>query len=196
MLLEELRRHYYLELNISPCTTPPILNQDSTAIPEPTFTFCGTFSGKDNISAARWIKKSEFELGPHKVNSIIPAQRLLTSVDLLLTDKAAKWPETNPDAVQILASLEPTNADVTTFKNLFQERFSAEAVETLVASFDLKLSESHQRCNEVVTVSSHVTSSGFDAPASLPPPGLSHSINLGARPLHTALSHHSRKCRF
>lgn len=93
------------------------------AIPEPRFTFCDIFSGQDNISAARWIRKLEFELGPFKVNGAIPAQRLLTSKDLLLTDEAAKWAEINPDALRILASSEPTDANVTAFKNLFQERF-------------------------------------------------------------------------
>lgn len=117
-------------------------------VPEPTFAFCGTFSGKDT---ARWIKKLEFELGPQKIDGIIPAQRLLTSVDLLLTDEAAKWAETNPDAVRILASPEPTETDVTTFKNLFQERFPAEVVETSVVSFNLELSELHQCHNETIS---------------------------------------------
>ena len=92
------------------------------AIPEPRLTFCGNFSGKDNIPAARWIRKLEFELGPFKINDAIPAQRLLTSIDLLI-DEAAKWAETNPDLVRILASPEPTDAKAIAFKNLFQERF-------------------------------------------------------------------------
>ena len=73
LLLEELRRHYRLECsetavgnNIPTSTTSRISRPISMAIPEPRFTFCGTFSGKDNISAARWIKKLEFELGPLK----------------------------------------------------------------------------------------------------------------------------------
>ena len=93
-MLEELRRHYCLEFSE--------ITVNSMATPEPKFTFCGTFSGKDNISAARWIRKLEFELGPFKVNGAIPAQPLLSSIDLLLTDEAAKWAETNPDAVRIL----------------------------------------------------------------------------------------------
>lgn len=93
------------------------------AIPEPRLTFCDNFSGKDSISAARLIRKLEFELGPFKVNGAIPAQRLLTSIDLL-TDEAVKWAETHPDAVRILASPEPTDANVTAFKSLFQERFT------------------------------------------------------------------------
>lgn len=144
-MLQELKKHYYLEFNISPSKTPPILHPNSMDTPEPMFTFCVTVSGKGNISAARWIKKLEFQLGSHKINGIIAAQRLLTSIDLLLIDEAARWAKTNPDAVWVLASLEPTNADVTTFKNLFQERFLAEAVEISVVSFNLEFSKLHQR---------------------------------------------------
>ena len=120
------------------------------AIPEPRFTFCGTFSGKDNISAAQWIKKLKFELGPFKVNNAIPAQRLLSSIDLLLTDEVRKWAETNLDAVQILASSDSSDANVTAFKNLFQEKFPAEAVEAPAVSFDLEFSELHQRKDEAI----------------------------------------------
>lgn len=45
--------------------------------------------------------------------------------------------------MQILGSHEPIDADVTTFKNLFQEKFSAEVVENSIISFNLKLSKLH-----------------------------------------------------
>lgn len=60
-------------------------------------------------------------------------QRFLTSVDLLLTDEAAEWAETNADAVQTLATPDPTDANVTAFKNLIQERSPAKIIETSTA---------------------------------------------------------------
>ena len=51
---------------------------------------------------------------------------------------------------EYLASSDPTDANVTTFRNLFQERFPAEAVEAPAVSFDLELSELHQRQDETI----------------------------------------------
>lgn len=49
-------------LNTSIVISPSVMD----SIPEPKFSFCGCFSGKDTISAARWLKKLEFELAPFK----------------------------------------------------------------------------------------------------------------------------------
>lgn len=40
--------------------------------------------------------------------------------------------------------------NVTTYKNLFQERFPVEVVETFIISFDLELSKLYQYHNEII----------------------------------------------
>ena len=73
----------------------------------------------------------------------MPPKKFLESVDLLLTDDAAEWAETCPDAVRLLADENPTVQFMITFRNLFQERFPAKSVETSTMSFDLELSNLH-----------------------------------------------------
>lgn len=48
---------------------------------------------------------------------------------MLLTDDAADWAESHPDAVGLLAEPEPTEAAVDNFRTLFREMFSTNAVE-------------------------------------------------------------------
>lgn len=118
---------------------------------DPTFTFCGTFSGKGTISASRWIEKLEFELTVYKINGVIPSVRFMTSIDLLLTDDAAQWAEINPDAARLLSLSKPTAKDVTTFKGLFQERFPAKSsIEISTVSFDQELQGLQQNSQESV----------------------------------------------
>ena len=52
----------------------------------PTFEFCRTYDGSE--PAARWLKRLEFNLRGLDRNNISPEQ-YLSSVDLLLMDKAA-----------------------------------------------------------------------------------------------------------
>ena len=134
-------------LNTSIVIPPSVMD----SIPEPKFSFCGCFSGKDTISAARWLKKLEFELAPFKQDGSMPPRKFLESVDLLLTDDAAEWAETCPDAVRLLADENPTAQSMTTFRNLFQERFPAKSVETSTVSFDLELSNLHQKEGESIS---------------------------------------------
>ena len=62
---------------------------------ESLFTFCGCFGGKGTISVARWLLKLEHELTQYRENGTIPPDRFINSINLLLTDDAAEWAETN-----------------------------------------------------------------------------------------------------
>lgn len=113
--------------------------------PSPQFAFCGTFSGKDNISAAKWIKRLEFELTPYQDgNGVIPARKFLSSVDLLLSDEAAEWAEIDQDAVKLLTDPDPTAQTVSTFKDQFQQRFPSKFAALPTKSLNQQLSELHQ----------------------------------------------------
>ncbi|MCJ1464755.1 hypothetical protein MMC07_003368 [Pseudocyphellaria aurata] len=119
--------------------------------PVPLFTFCGCFDGKGNISAARWLLKLEHELAQYQTNGIIPPDRFIDSINLLLTNDAAEWAETNPDAARLLGEEEPTTESVTTFRNLFQERFPAKTVESSSLDFYTELNELKQRHDESIS---------------------------------------------
>ena len=107
------------------------------------FKFCGFFSGKD-ISAAKWLKKLDWELEGYAANGIIPPHRYIQALDLLLTEDAAAWAESHLQAISILASPNPTTESVKNFKNLLTERFPAKSSEVLTISFDTELSELKQ----------------------------------------------------
>lgn len=87
--------------------TPPSPYQASHTVKmskRPTFAFCGTFSGKEGSSASRWLKKFEYELSYYKDNTgTIPTHIYLDQLDMLLTDDAADWAESHPDAARLLA---------------------------------------------------------------------------------------------
>lgn len=68
-----------------------------SSAPLPTFVTSGSFSGKEDLSGARWLKRVEWELTPCKVNGKIPAQLWLNSVDLLLPGDAATWVDVTED---------------------------------------------------------------------------------------------------
>lgn len=110
---------------LTPCTPVNMAYQQSG----PTFSFCGTFSGAGNVSAARWIKRLEHELSGYKVNGVINPSTYLDSLNMLLTDDAAEWAESHPEAIRLLAIEEPTAQDLANFRSLLCERFPTKAVE-------------------------------------------------------------------
>ena len=107
------------------------------------FKLCGFFSGKD-ISAAKWLKKLDWELEGYSVNGTIPPCRHTQALDLLLTEDAAVWAESHPQAVSILASANPTQESVKNFRNLLCEQFPTKSSEVSTISFDTELSELKQ----------------------------------------------------
>jgi len=52
------------------------------------FKFCGFFSGKD-VSAAKWLKKLDWELEGYAVDGVVPPHRYIQALELLLTDEAS-----------------------------------------------------------------------------------------------------------
>ena len=149
-LYEELVR-YLLSLPGNAPFSPPSPIHIMANIPDPTFNFCGCFSGKGNISAARWLKKLEYELTPHRVDGTVPPSKLLECINLLLTDEAAEWAETNPDAARLLGDEKRTAETAFAFRNLFQERFPARSIDLPTVSFDIELSELKQRPDEPIS---------------------------------------------
>ena len=117
---------------------------------EPTFTFCGCFTGKGAMSGARWLKKLDHELNPFKEDGSIPPERFIDSVKLLLSDDAADWAETNPDAARLLGEEKPTPKSVLMFRTLFQERFPAKTVNSPAISFHAELADLRQNPNETI----------------------------------------------
>ena len=114
----------------------------------PTFALCGTFSGT-SIPASRWLIKFNHEMkGYRDQEGVIPPDTYLESLNMLLTDDAAEWAESHPDAIRLLAEPNPTAATVESFKTLFCERFPTKTVEVTPLSFDVELAELHQRTDE------------------------------------------------
>ena len=133
--------------------SPPWTHQGwgyPSTIARPTFSFCGTFSGKDGISAARWLKKVMWELEPYEVNGQIHPKALLRSVDLLLTGEAATWAETFEEVSSLLSMVDPHLETVTRFKNLFQARFPAKSYDSTPTSFDDELHDLTQMKDESI----------------------------------------------
>lgn len=106
----------------------------------PTFPFCGHFSGKEGISALRWLKRLEWELEPYGTikrldwellpygpNGEISPKLLMKSINVLLTGEAAAWAETCHEALSLLSIENPDVQDVKRFKSLFQARFPAQS---------------------------------------------------------------------
>ena len=103
------------------------------------------------MSAARWIKSFEHELSDFRdENGMIPPSTYLRYLDLLLLGEAAEWVESNPEAVRLMATQDPTQATVSQFISLLQERFPSKAVESAPISFDLEVSELRQKQDESV----------------------------------------------
>lgn len=117
----------------------------------PTFTFCGDFSGMEGqISAARWLKRLEWELEPSRLSGDDFAKFFLKSVDLLLTEDAAKWADTSEEVSSLLSMAKPSSHDMTRFKDLFQARFPGKLFEPASTSFnfDTALHRLRQRMDE------------------------------------------------
>ena len=79
---------------------------------------------------------------------LIPPATYLRYIDLLLLGEAAEWVESNPEAVRLMATPDPTQATVSQFVSLLQERFPSKAVESSPVSFDLEVSELRQKQDE------------------------------------------------
>ncbi len=90
------------------------------------------------------------KLSGYKVNDVINPTTYLDSLNMLLTDDAAEWAESHSEAVRLLAIKEPTAQDLANFKSLLCERFPTKAVEIFLISFDVELSELHQRSDETL----------------------------------------------
>ena len=95
-----------------------------------TFVICGTFLGTTGVSASCWFIKFNHEMrGYRDEDGTISADTYLESLNVLLTDDAADWAESHPDAIRLLAEPEPTQATMESFKALFCEKFPSKAVE-------------------------------------------------------------------
>ncbi|MCJ1423137.1 hypothetical protein MMC29_001018 [Sticta canariensis] len=122
----------------------------------PAFAFCGPFSGQGNISASRWLLKYEHEMSGYRVaDGIIPPEVYLGSLDMLLTDEAAEWSESHPDAVRLLADPTPTQQTVSSFKSLLCDRFPSRVVEVVPVPIDVELSELRQKSEESESLASY-----------------------------------------
>ena len=115
----------------------------------PTFTFCGHFTGI-GLPAARWLAKLDYELEIYEVNEVVPPKKYLKFANLLLTDEAAEWTESNPDVITILTNPASDQAAVDRFKALLQDRFPAKSGELVTSTFESELEELHQRAEETL----------------------------------------------
>ena len=107
------------------------------------FKFCGYYNGKD-MPAVKWLKKLDWELEGYMVDGKIPPHRYIQAFELLLTEDAAAWAETHPQAVSILNSDDPSEKSVKDFRSLLCARFPMKSSEVSSISFDTELSELKQ----------------------------------------------------
>lgn len=115
---------------------------------KPNLSFCGNFSGKDDLSASRWLAKIEWEITKDVSSDEVPPKTFLKAIYLLVTEDAAAWTESNQEASEILAKRNPTQADVDTFCGLFQARFPARTYETSPENYNQELEDFHQAEDE------------------------------------------------
>ncbi|SLM35097.1 hypothetical protein LPUS_04151 [Lasallia pustulata] len=142
----------------------------------PDFALYGSFTGKTGQSAARWLKKVEWELEKHAGDdgSVDPS-RFLWAVDLLLADDAAAWAETTPGIVELLEHPAPNADTVAQFKGLFNQRYPSKVPEPSVVHFDSEISDLRQKDDEaLVTYYQRTTSlisrvGGRDRPREITP---------------------------
>ena len=99
----------------------------------PSFGFCGPFVGNGTISASKWLMRFEYEhlRHLHSEHIPIPPKLYLSTVEMLLEGDAATWFGTTPKVLAICSKQHPTEADVSTFKNLFVQAFPATTFESL-----------------------------------------------------------------
>ena len=110
----------------------------------PKFNFCGKFTGKD-VSASRWLKSFNHELEDFKIDDTVPPKTFMRYFDLLMSDDAADWLETNPDASRLIEVDPPTSDTVDQIVSLIKERFPSKAVEEVPISFDAELIKLRQK---------------------------------------------------
>lgn len=70
------------------------LETPSEAMSNPTipdFRLCGQFTGEEGQSGLRWLQRLEWDLHSCKVNGVIPPERYLEAVNLLLVGRAERW---------------------------------------------------------------------------------------------------------
>ena len=79
---------------------------------------------------------------------MIPSKKLLSTIELLLTNDAADWAEINYDVINILSNPEPDSNAVAYFKNLFQKRFPTKSSKVNQISFDSELQNLRQKRDE------------------------------------------------
>ena len=115
----------------------------------PAFTFCGHFSGT-GLSAARWLAKLDYELETYEVNGVIPSKKYLKFANLLLTDEAVEWAESNSNVIIILFNSASDQGAVDRFKALLQDRFPAKSGELITSTFESELKELQQRADETL----------------------------------------------
>lgn len=184
--------HFKSSPNHSPLPSqsgPTISPWIPSTMPQRDFQFCGTFSGKGDVSAARWLKKLEWEFNPLKVNDEVPAKPFLEAVYLLMTGDAAVWTEANRSAAQLLSKENPTREDVIKFKTLLQNRFPAKTCEPESINFDRERSELHQQPEKSLLACSNRTS---DKLVPHLPNGNSHKQSSNS-PLRTSVSFRERE---
>lgn len=114
-----------------------------------TFQVCGSFSGKDGIPAARWLRnlEQEFRIQDRHTEDIQPVD-LLLAIDFLLTGAALKWAEENPIVFTTLTKSHLTVEEVQTIKQMMNERFPAKTVELSTQAFQNRLDNLKQRSEE------------------------------------------------
>ena len=89
----------------------------------PEFGLCGPFNGRDGQSASRWLKKFDWEMAGYvtEINTIPRTTKYLQTLDILLTENAAYWAETDSDIVTLLTEANHTQITVDQFKTRFVE---------------------------------------------------------------------------
>ncbi|SLM40420.1 hypothetical protein LPUS_11218 [Lasallia pustulata] len=115
----------------------------------PDFSLCGPFNGRNGQTAARWLKKLEWELKrcSSTQGTITPAE-YLQAVELLLVDDAAVWAETTPGIAELLEDLDPTEDTLAQFKALFLQKYPTKTLDTPAIHFDSKIADLRQLADE------------------------------------------------
>ena len=130
--------------NITDYFKNKIMNEESYV----KFKFCDKFIGTNDVSDSKRLRYLDHELRPFRMNEVVPPQRYLKSVDLLLTDDAAEWTEGNGEVSRLLRLENPTAADVAQFVILFKDRFPVHNAEDTQASISMELQSLKQRSGE------------------------------------------------
>ncbi len=98
----------------------------------------------------QWLAKLDYELETYEVDGVVPPKKYLRFANLLLTDEAAEWAESNPDVISTVTNPTPDQAAVDRFKALLQDRFPAKSGELITSTFESELEELRQREDETL----------------------------------------------